>query len=30
VHFISETIDHTVYQMLGDRRDKGVIAAGSF
>jgi prepilin-type N-terminal cleavage/methylation domain-containing protein len=30
VHFISETIDHTIYQMLGDRRDKGVIPAGSF
>ncbi len=30
VHFISETIDHTSYQALGDRRDGEVISAGSF
>jgi prepilin-type processing-associated H-X9-DG protein len=30
VHFISETIDHTAYQMLGDRRDGGVLSADAY
>ncbi len=30
VHFLSETIDHTTYQALGDRRDGEVISADAF
>ncbi|NQT41369.1 MAG: DUF1559 domain-containing protein [Planctomycetes bacterium] len=30
VHFISETIDHTTYQMLGDRRDGKVISGDAY
>jgi prepilin-type N-terminal cleavage/methylation domain-containing protein len=30
VRFVSEAVDHTAYQMLGDRRDGGVVPSSAF